>query len=962
MNQLELASSIPAPVRAVQLDTTAEDAALLLELDSDTESIASGAGLPVECLGSSSETEPTGGARKHLAPSLRDSIRSKHTAAQGAVRRARGARPPSLRLHILACDALAAALRFEDGETVAALSSQEWASLRSTAACVFDEAERLKHTAGVPPSESTAAAQTATAQQSPSPHMPRLAADAGSAGPPLQASLPSLPRAGASSLLTSVEKRVLGRSSTINGREYLPWCATVDPGDAARFPVGWDPSAAHSQCPDLFQDPHGLMHLSVSQRKRFARWMRPADIVKQGGNVLKLPVVVAASGVDADRVRQQCVPDCSVIASLCIAARFEQTHKQPLISGVIYPQDASGRPVFNTYGRYLVRLFFNGCFRRVEIDDLLPVDKHGLPLCAHSSDPTEFWPALLEKAYLKMCNGGYHFPGSNSSIDMHAFTGWLPERFDLKDDQALHEGRVWPRLHSAMLSGDCLATVGTGSMSSSDEERTGLVSGHAYAVLSVHEIPRSSEGSAAASPGHMNDTLKLVRLKNPWAKTVWKGRFSPSDTGSWTPQLQGLLGAGAGTQHRDDGTFFIDFKALCHAFERLYMAWSPQLFAHRQVLHGHWAAAAPGPVDDRYNISHNPQFLLDVQVPNKGEQYKCALWLLLTRHVTQRDADDEDAASISRPAGAGAASEPSTPYLSLQLHSKSSFGQQCILLPGAPQAAASIWASGTRNVFLSGPAEMATSYSANPHILLRHDLPPGHHQLTAVISQLKRARDVDYTLRAWCMEPCSLRSPSSALGQPRVVSGAWAPNEQGGRFSNRCIRLQVPSACSVFLELQASKDNAVKFELLHASVRSSGSQGIGQSDSADNEEAHQVGDAATPASQLDDAVSVGASTAASNSGPSAEITAGASSIKAVPSTASGGAKPQGLICSSGSWRKCYTAKTVLGITMGEYELRVQCLPPQASAAAELPFLCSCRMLQDSAAASMLVAGCQLQLL
>lgn len=56
----------------------------------------------------------------------------------------------------------------------------------------------------------------------------------------------------------------------------------------------------------------------------------------------------------------------------------------------------------NPSGKYLVKLWANGCLRRVVVDDRLPCDQRGNLMTCFSNDKSELWVSIIEKAYMKL--------------------------------------------------------------------------------------------------------------------------------------------------------------------------------------------------------------------------------------------------------------------------------------------------------------------------------------------------------------------------------------------------------------------------------------------------------------------------------------------------------------------------------------------------------------------------------
>ena len=74
--------------------------------------------------------------------------------------------------------------------------------------------------------------------------------------------------------------------------------------------------------------------------------------------------------------------------------------------------------------------------------------------------------------------------------------------------------------------------------------------------------------------------LKFIKLKNPWARLSWTGKYSATDTESWTEILKSNLNFDPEkARMRDDGIFWMEYSDFCKYFEIFYINWNPQMFA-----------------------------------------------------------------------------------------------------------------------------------------------------------------------------------------------------------------------------------------------------------------------------------------------------------------------------------------------------------------------------------------------
>ncbi|RDA83325.1 hypothetical protein CP532_4458, partial [Ophiocordyceps camponoti-leonardi (nom. inval.)] len=385
-------------------------------------------------------------------------------------------------------------------------------------------------------------------------------------------------------LSSAPQSKVLLGASRLHGNDFPPWDGDPDDSEFELQPGS-----------ELYTD-EAPYTLSKNQAENFIAWTRPAELFKLAPDRDRHQdeeVMMQLHG-HCDLV-QDITTDCSVVASLSAAAKV-MVGPHAALSTILYPfNHEKGRPRLSCSGKYVLRMNFNGCSRRVVVDDRLPASRTDRTLyVVDRRNPCLLWPALLEKAYLKV-RGGYDFPGSNSGTDLWVLTGWIPEQLFLQaEDFDIEE--TWARLEAAHKSRDVVITLGTGRISTEEESLMGLVGEHDYAVEDLDSHDRLAR--------------KLL-IKNPW-------RDAPLVVGAGETKCQ--------SSDRDNTTW-ITMEDVAQHFETMYLNWNPGLFSCRQDNHFTWKMP---PRHLATSLVKNPQYT--VSSVEGG-----LMWILVSRHFADAE-------------------------------------------------------------------------------------------------------------------------------------------------------------------------------------------------------------------------------------------------------------------------------------------------------------------------------------
>ncbi|EPQ63734.1 Calpain-like cysteine protease [Blumeria graminis f. sp. tritici 96224] len=538
--------------------------------------------------------------------------------------------------------------------------------------------------------------------------------------------------------------------------------------DGFTFPV-WKDLSREAYVNEFFNDVQEPIELKLSpvQLSIFGGWERMGKENKDDAEVLA--TMVPENPID---LVQDVTTDCSVVASLCVIVARASKGNSGLLRSIIHPyNETEDRPEISRNGRYIFRLQFNGCNRKVTIDNRLPTSTTLRSLHVFDrNNPRLIWPALLEKAYLKV-HGGYDFPGSNSGTDLWVIAGWIPEQIFLRSDD-VHYEQLWHRAYKAFGYGDVMITLGTGKLTNREVEELGLAAKHDYAVLEMKEI----------------NSRRLLLIKNPWSDgMVWRESYSQPST--CTPEVEEplkdvndkLLDFSIST----NGTFWMNFDSVVQHFESFYLSWNPGLFLLREDHHLTWnlnKTKAFGSFVD------NPQYSLI-------STNKDTVWILLNRHFLP----DEN--KISKGTNSSFVAVSCTPgYISLY-----------------------IFKGNSHKVYLDDGAQHRGAFVDSPQTLAKLEVLPSV-PYTLVVSQYGLPPfNYPFTLSCFSRFPVTFKPAVERFPFRSSHAGVWNSRTAGGNVrissypSNPQFRISLSSKADVELILETDKEDlAVHVDMVWA--------------------------------------------------------------------------------------------------------------------------------------------------
>ncbi|XP_054654898.1 calpain-8 isoform X2 [Dunckerocampus dactyliophorus] len=326
-----------------------------------------------------------------------------------------------------------------------------------------------------------------------------------------------------------------------------------------------------------------------SSKTRGVVWKRPKELCSN-------PMFINDGATRTD-ICQGALGDCWLLAAIA-----SLTLDQKILARVVPP----GQSFSEGYaGIFHFQFWQFGEWVDVVVDDRLPT-RDGKLLFVHSAEGSEFWSALLEKAYAKVCGCYEALSGGNTIEGFEDFTGGIAEIYAL--DKA--PPQLFQIMKRALKLGSLLGCSIDIANANETEAVTALklVKGHAYSVTGAEEV-------------HFRGRLvQLVRIRNPWGQVEWIGPWSDGSS-EWkyvSGEDKSKLNHVA-----EDGEFWMSYLDFIRQFSKVEICnLTPDTLMSDNI--GHWkqyqfegmwrvGSTAGGCRNHHATFSSNPQFVVRLE-------------------------------------------------------------------------------------------------------------------------------------------------------------------------------------------------------------------------------------------------------------------------------------------------------------------------------------------------------------
>ena len=290
-----------------------------------------------------------------------------------------------------------------------------------------------------------------------------------------------------------------------------------------------------------------------------------------------------------ESIMQGTIGDCYLISALCALSQYPKLiiNDNNISNSINIIHNSK----YSEIGYYEIKLFVNGEYQIVIIDDYIPYYENLEDILFVKTNQNFYWVLLVEKAIAKVF-GGYsnieNVPDSEDELNdinntlltktnlvFQILTGFIPEYFyfDNEYNKEYHKNKIltkeeiYQKLYFDGLyqknkdKNEILITTGSIGEEEGILEENYIPYSHSFSILDIKTLIIDD-----VKTGN-KDEIKLLLLNNPWGKNIYNsqifGKYKYNPNNKHLKDLNKYIQYNLNSK---DGTFWIDFDTFYESF------------------------------------------------------------------------------------------------------------------------------------------------------------------------------------------------------------------------------------------------------------------------------------------------------------------------------------------------------------------------------------------------------------